>query len=138
PPRRSLGRLPFVSRSSLRRPGFVRPAPAPGLRRWLRADQPRAPILSGCGSDGKIVVLDWVLGPPRLEPGAAVVLVCGAKCRFRRGASVRFRTDRRTPLCFQGYFAPQTSTSLRRPLDALVGQCWRPDALSAVEHRPAD
>src|SRR5579859_4350353 len=24
------------------------------------------------------------------------------------------------------------------PLDALVGQCWRPDALSAVEHRPAD
>ena len=22
--------------------------------------------------------------------------------------------------------------------DALVGQCWRPDALSAVEHRPAD
>src|SRR5258708_11989045 len=29
-------------------------------------------------------------------------------------------------------------SSSRRPLDALVGQCWRPDALSAVEHRPAD
>ena len=31
-----------------------------------------------------------------------------------------------------------TEPGSRRPLDALVGQCWRPDALSAVEHRPAD
>src|SRR5918911_1900235 len=28
--------------------------------------------------------------------------------------------------------------SSRPPLDGLVGQCWRPDARSAVEHRPAD
>src|SRR5947209_7249774 len=29
-------------------------------------------------------------------------------------------------------------SSARRPLNALVGQCRRPDALSAVEHRPTD
>lgn len=37
-----------------------------------------------------------------------------------------------------GAHARWDESSSRRPLDALVGQCWRPDALSAVEHRPAD
>src|SRR5438552_16770850 len=32
----------------------------------------------------------------------------------------------------------QLAWRLRVSTDALVGQCWRPDALSAVEHRPAD
>src|SRR5262249_28111191 len=35
-------------------------------------------------------------------------------------------------------YARWDESSSRRPLDALVGQCRRSDALSAVEHRPAD
>src|SRR5438034_10346827 len=32
----------------------------------------------------------------------------------------------------------QLAWRLRASTDALVGQCWRPDAQSAVEYRPAD
>src|SRR5438034_9162179 len=32
----------------------------------------------------------------------------------------------------------QLAWRLRASTDALVGQCWRPDAQSAVEHRPAE
>src|SRR6202165_4383780 len=34
--------------------------------------------------------------------------------------------------------ARQAVVRARARTNALVGQCWRPDALSAVEHRPAD
>ena len=38
----------------------------------------------------------------------------------------------------ESVFHHSLSISSWCPLYALVGQCWRPDALSAVEHRPAD